>query len=78
MAQDHEREKRALERRASYPGSVVKAGEDKPALYSELTLLERLAHLTQLVEQQARMSGTDHPNIPRSQWPGEIFRIGES
>jgi hypothetical protein len=78
MGQDHEREKRARERRANYPGTVIEAGEDKPALYSDLTLLERLAHQTALVESQAKMSSMELPKIPRSEWPGEIFRLGES
>jgi hypothetical protein len=70
-------ELRAARRRASYAGSVVKLGEDKPSLYAGKTPLERLALQTALVERIASLSGTTHPRIARADWPGEVFNIDE-
>lgn len=75
MAQREDRDKRAQARRQGYPGSVVRSGQDKPALYAQLTLLERLAHQTALVARQAALSGQQIVELPRSQWPGEVFKI---
>lgn len=68
---------RAEQRRQQYTGEVVARGTPKPPLYSDLTLPERLAHMTALVARQAAASGTLEPRLPRSQRPGTVFRIGD-
>jgi hypothetical protein len=71
-------EARAARRRASYAGSVVKLGEDKPSLYAGKSALERLVLQTVLVERMALLSGaTHHPRVARADWPGEVFNIDE-
>lgn len=72
------RRARARARRNNFPGSVVEAGEEKPPLYLDLSLIERIAQLTALNARNAALSGCVPSNIPRSQWPGEIFQIGKS
>jgi hypothetical protein len=66
---------RAERRRREYAGMVVKAGTPKPALYDELSLLQRLAHMTVLTQRLAMLSGTAETPRPRAQWPGEIVRL---
>jgi hypothetical protein len=75
---EDERRVRAERRRRGYPGEVIAAGTPKPPLYAELSLLERLAHMTALSRRQAALSGAAQPPLPRSAWPGEVFRLGES
>jgi hypothetical protein len=70
-------ELRAARRRATYAGSVVKLGEDKPALYAGKSPLERLALQTALVERLASLSTATHPQVARADWPGEVFNIDE-
>lgn len=73
-----QREERAQARRNSFPGFAIKAGEEKPPLYLEMSVLERFAHQTALSVRNAALSGHVPSKIPRSQWPGEIFKIGKS
>lgn len=77
MDTEAERQARAERRRAGYPGSVTRPGEEKPFLYEGKTALERLALMTALVEQQAGLSDSRPAPIPRSEWPGEVFDIDE-
>ncbi len=77
MTDDADRELRAAKRRATYSGQVVQLGEEKPALYTEKTPLERLALQTALVRRLALFSGESPVSIPRNQWPGEVFDIDE-
>lgn len=78
LDREAERRARAEMRRRSYPGQVVASGTPKPALYDALGPLQRLAHLTALCRRQAELSGTAERSLPRSQWPGQVFRIGEA
>jgi hypothetical protein len=66
---------RAERRRREYAGVVVTAGTPKPALYDELSLLERLAHMTALTQRLAVLSKTAETPRPRAEWPGEIRRL---
>jgi hypothetical protein len=66
---------RAERRRREYAGVIVTAGTPKPALYDELSLLQRLAHMTALTQRLAMLSGTAERPRPRAQWPGEVFRL---
>ncbi|HSC86483.1 MAG TPA: hypothetical protein VLC09_04405 [Polyangiaceae bacterium] len=77
MTEDSEREARAERRRSTYSGQVVRLGDPKPALYDQKTLLERLALQTSLVLRQAALSGHPPRKLPRAEWPGEVFDIGE-
>jgi hypothetical protein len=77
MSDEAERRARAERRRATYEGRVVRAGEEKPPLYSEKTLLERLALQSELVLRQAALAGVVVRKVPRAEWPGEVFDIGE-
>lgn len=52
---------------------VVKVGTPKPSSYKDSSPDERLAAATRLIEHHAALRG-DAPRIPRSQWPGEVFR----
>ncbi len=76
-ALDLARDGRAAARRASYSGSVVKLGEDKPMLYAGKSPLERLALQTALVHRLAALGGVEPVAIPRADWPGEVFDIDE-
>jgi hypothetical protein len=66
---------RAERRRREYAGVVVTAGTPKPPLYDELSLLQRLAHMTALTRRLAMLSGTAETPRPRAQWPGEVFHL---
>lgn len=74
MDSSESRKARAL-RRASYPGEVVRAGQPKPCLYDEMSLQQRFINQAQLVARQFAASST-LLRESRSNWPGEIFRIG--
>ena len=53
------------------------ANTPKPALYADLSPLERLAHMTALSQRQAMLAGERGTPCPRSEWPGEVFLIAE-
>ena len=57
------------------PGEVVRSGAVKPNLYAALTPAERFAHMSQLCRAQWEASGRVITHLPRSEWPGEVFRI---
>ncbi len=61
--------------RAQMPGEVVSSGAAKPNLYAALTVSERFAQMSQLCRAQWEASGRVINDLPRSQWPGEVFRI---
>jgi hypothetical protein len=77
MDDESERAHHAAERRATYSGSIVKLGEEKPALYAGKGPLERLALQTALVERLARFGKELPTKLPRGEWPGEVFNIDE-
>jgi len=74
MRGEAERALRAA-RRASYPGEIVRANAPKPPLYADMSLIERLVRMTQLCRAQWLASGRTLETRPRSEWPGEVFRI---
>jgi hypothetical protein len=70
------RDERAAARRLTWDAQVVELGRSKPALYSELTLSQRLRALSVLNERAWKAAGHAMPSpLPRDQWPGEIFEI---
>ena len=76
MSSEGSREARArLRRDSGYPGKVVRCGDAKPALYEELTAIERLEQLWALCRAQWLLSGRELPVYARDQAPGEIFEI---
>jgi hypothetical protein len=76
-ARDLAREQRAAQRRATYSGSIVRLGQEKPALYDGKSPLERLALQTALIERLARLGKEVPTRVPRDEWPGEVFNIDE-
>lgn len=74
---ENERRRRAAARR-EYPGEVVLAGAPKPPLYDRLTPAERFARMLELCSAQWQANGRDIVQLPRADWPGEIFRIRPS
>jgi hypothetical protein len=74
MTADADRAARALAR-AAYSGEVVRANTLKPSLFANLGPLERLACMSRLCRRQWLASGGQLVERPRSEWPGEIFRI---
>lgn len=77
MPDDLEKERGAARRRATYLGEVVRLGDDKPALYSGRTALERWALESELVRRLAALTSGMPESIPRANWPGEVFNIDE-
>lgn len=70
------RERRAAARRATWDiGEVAQLGDPRPGLYEGLSVEERLRAMTALCEAQWRASGGVIREIPRSEWPGEVFAI---
>jgi len=61
--------------RGSMPGEVVRSGAIKPNLYASLSPAERFAQMSQLCRAQWEASGRVITDLPRAQWPGEVFRI---
>jgi len=61
--------------RGAVPGEVVRNGAAKPNLYAALSLVERFAQMSALCRAQWEASGRVIIDLPRSEWPGELFRI---
>jgi hypothetical protein len=61
--------------RGAVPGEVVRNGAAKPNLYAALSLVERFAQVSALCRAQWEASGRVIVDLPRSEWPGEPFRI---
>jgi hypothetical protein len=55
---------------------VVPLGKPKPSPYADSTPEERLAAAVRLIEHQQALRGS-LPKLPRSEWPGETFIIGD-
>jgi hypothetical protein len=70
------RKVRAAARRGIMTVEVVPLGEPKPSPYADSTPDERLAAATRLFEHHQALRGAQ-PSLPRSDWPGETFIIGE-
>lgn len=62
--------------RAAMPGEVFHGCGIKPNLYATLSLDERFARMSSLCRTQWEASGRVITQLPRSEWPGEVFRIG--
>lgn len=52
---------------------IVPLGQPKPSPYADSTPEERRAAAFRLIEHHQALRG-GFSNIPRSAWPGEIFR----
>ncbi len=63
---------RANRRRQAWSGRVVRTGDPKGRLYESMTHAERLGAMTRLNERA--WGGFPAPQ-PRSEWPGEVFRL---
>ena len=70
------RKLRAAARRGTMTVEVVPLGEPKPSPYADSTPEERLAAAVRLIEHHQALRGNP-PKLPRSEWPGETFIIGE-
>lgn len=70
-----ERERRAAQRRSTYGGEIVRAGEPKPRLRGERFTQERLDEMWALCAAAWQASGRELPVVERGAWPGEIVRI---
>jgi hypothetical protein len=55
---------------------VVSLGQPKPPPYANSTAEERLAAAVRLIEHHQALRGV-RPAIPRSEWPGETFVLGD-
>ena len=62
-------------RRRNWPGAITTPGEPKPALHEPSFTEARLVQMWQHCVRQWRASGRELVHVPRSQMPGEIFRI---
>jgi hypothetical protein len=75
MRDENERRLRAEQRHKTWTGEVVRAGTPKPSLWSELTVEQRLTAMTRLCRSQWTASGRELIELPRDQWPGEVFEV---
>jgi hypothetical protein len=75
MRDENERRLRAEQRYQTWTGEVVRAGTPKPSLWRELTVEQRLTAMTRLCRSQWTASGRELIEIPRDQWPGEVFEV---
>lgn len=75
MRDENERRLRAEQRRQTWVGEVVHTGTPKPSLWSELTVRQRLTAMTRLCRSQWMASGREIIELPRDQWPGEVFEV---
>jgi len=73
-ARSAERKLRAAARAAGMTIEFVPLGEPKPPPYADATPEERLAAAVRLIEHHQAIRG-GFTRIPRSEWPGETFRI---
>lgn len=62
-------------RRAGLTGGKVLAGTPKPALFTDLTLTERLEAMWRLCLAQWLAGHPPPQPLERADWPGEVFDI---
>jgi hypothetical protein len=74
MSEDS-RKLRAEQRRKKWTGEVVRAGAPKPSLWAGMTVEQRLTAMTRLCRSQWTASGREIIELPRDQWPGEVFEV---
>jgi len=72
-ARSAERKLRAVARSARMTVEIVPLGQPKPSPYANSSPAERLAAAVRLIEHHQALRG-GFPTVPRSAWPGEVFR----
>lgn len=68
-----ERKLRAAARAERMTVEVVRLGQPKPPPYADSTPEERLSAAVRLIEYHQALRG-GFSTLPRSAWPGEVFR----
>ncbi|MBK6915789.1 MAG: hypothetical protein IPH07_00170 [Deltaproteobacteria bacterium] len=69
---------RAAFRRTHWEGAPIEAGAPKRDLYASLSPAQRLAALAALNRRAWLAAGhATPPPLPRADWPGEVFEIGD-
>jgi hypothetical protein len=66
---------RTEQRRKMWTAEVVRALTPKPALWAGMTVEQRLTAMTRLCRSQWTASGREIIELPRDQWPGEVFEV---
>jgi hypothetical protein len=66
------------ERHQAWTGEVVSAGTPDPSLWAGMTIKERVTAMTRLCRNQWVASGREIIELPRDQWPGEMFQVQRS
>jgi hypothetical protein len=66
---------RAEQRRETWAGEVVRAGTPKPLLWTDMTVEQRVTAMARLCRSQWTASGRTIVELPRDQWPGEVFEV---